>query len=326
MAHCKKCGRFQSKEDQTFGDGYCKKCRLSISGPKPIQNLKEVLFMKWYHWVILAILVVVIVFGVFYVVNQNKLVEQLKTTAVEQLTATSEPTTTPEPTATPIIVVATATPISAAAIPTTTGATNSSEAIGFTPDKDLLISDLKAEKVGLESASLTRDFQKYLNENRDGFGPLAGFTDGVNDYNQYNDHKSAPQVPAYSWMVHTGEYVEIPGIGTVTGEKGRGVIVLIINRTDKVYRFPTNSVTVIAGFQGWGRIWNGESNEVVETEKRLVNHYLTRLGEGVPETGFIGQTDNGADNAITVTVVTVEMLDMGQFRLIRAETVPAIKN
>ena len=235
-----------------------------------------------------------------------------------------EATATPEPTA--VVIVPTATPTAKPTeVPTTTVTTDTSEAVGFTPDEDLLISDLKAEKVGLESASLTRDFQKYLNENRDGFGPLAGYTDGTNDYNQYNDHKSAPQVPAYSWIVHTGEYVEIPGIGIVTGEKGRGVIVLIINRTDKVYRFPTDSVTVIAGFQGWGRIWDGESKQVIETEKRLVNHFLTRLGEGVPETGFIGQTNNGFDNAITVTVVTVEMLDVGQFRLIRAETVPAIK-
>jgi hypothetical protein len=200
-----------------------------------------------------------------------------------------------------------------------------SKAIGFTPDKNLMISELKSQTLGSDSASLTRDFQKYLNQKRDGFGPLAGYTDGTNDYNQYFNHQSAPQVPAYSWMIHTGQFIEIPGVGRVEGELGRGALVLIINRTDRVYRFPTNSVTVIAGFQGWGRIWNGESKEVVETEKRLANHYLTRLGEGVPETGFIGQTDRGADNASTVTVVTVEMIQVGQFRLIRAETVPAVK-
>ena len=307
--------------------------------------------MKRWMWVTLIVITVGVLafFGIRYLINTNKDTTSVvdNTVATEVITTptptieaatatpTTEPTATPtakptevpttEPTATPTAKPTEVPMVKTTAIPTITVVTDSSEAIGFTPDKDLLISDLKAEKVGLESASLTRDFQKYLNENRDGFGPLAGYTDGTNDYNQYNDHKSAPQVPAYSWMIHTGEYVEIPGIGIVTGEKGRGVIVLIINRTDKVYRFPTNSVTVIAGFQGWGRIWDGESKQVIETEKRLVNHYLTRLGEGVPETGFIGQTDNGFENALTVTVVTVEMLDVGQFRLIRAETVPAIK-
>jgi len=197
--------------------------------------------------------------------------------------------------------------------------------IGFSPDKNLIISDLKAEKLGLDKASLTSDFNTYLNTKREGFEPLAGYTDGTNDYNQYYNHQSAPQVPAYSWMIHTGEYIEMPGIGKLQGGKGHAVMVLIINRTDKVYRFPTNSVTVIAGFQGWGRIWNGESKEVIETEKRLTNHYLTRLGLGIPEKGFIGQADGGADNASTVTVVTVEMIQVGQFRLIRAETVSTIK-
>lgn len=200
-----------------------------------------------------------------------------------------------------------------------------SKVLGFVPDKNLLLSELKPETLGLEEVSLTRDFQKYLNTERDGFGCLAGYSDGTNDYNQYYNHQSAPQVPAYSWIIHTGEYIQMPGIGTLQGSQGNAVLVLIVNRTDGVYRFPDNSVTVIAGFQGWGRIWNGESKSVVETEKRLTNHYLTRLGEGVPETGFIGQTDQGAENASTVTVVTVEMLDVGQFRLIRAETVDAMK-
>ncbi len=199
-----------------------------------------------------------------------------------------------------------------------------SKAIGFVPDENLLVSDLESKELGQESAVTTRDFQKYLNEKRDGLEPLAGFTDGTNDYNQYYLHQSGPQVPAYSWMIHTGLYVEMPGIGRVIGGEGRAVLVLIINCTDNIYRFPTNSVTVIAGFQGWGRIWNGESKEVVETEKRITNHYLTRLGEGVPKTGFIGQTDQGEENASTVTVITVEMVE-GQFRLIRAETVNAIK-
>lgn len=209
-----------------------------------------------------------------------------------------------------------------------------SKAIGFTPDKELIISPLKPKQLGLESADITRDFQKYLNTSRDGYGPLAGYTDGTNDYNQYKDHQSGPQVPAYSWMVHTGLTVDMPGIGKVEGGQGRAVIVLIINRTDKVYRFPTNSVTVEAGFQGWGRMWDGSANETVETEKRLANLYLTSMGEGVPETGFIGQTDQGARNADSATVISVERTQWGnnkdgtpryQFQLLRAETVPAIK-
>ncbi len=209
-----------------------------------------------------------------------------------------------------------------------------SKAIGFTPDKNLIVSPLKTKKLGQESAKITRDFQKYLNTSRNGYEPLAGYTDGTNDYNQYQDHQSGPQIPAYSWMVHTGLTVDMPGIGRVDGGPGRAVVVLILNRTDKVYRFPTNSVTVEAGFQGWGRLWDGSAKETVEVEKRLANHYLTRLGEGVPETGFIGQTDQGERNADSATVITVERTQWGknedgtsryQFQLLRAETVPAIK-
>ncbi|MDD4784877.1 MAG: DUF308 domain-containing protein [Candidatus Shapirobacteria bacterium] len=200
-----------------------------------------------------------------------------------------------------------------------------SQVIGFTPDKNLILSDLVAEKLDKgETSKLTGDFEKYLNEKRDGFGPLAGYTDGTNDYNQYYHHLSGPQVPIYSWMIHTGLCIQIPGIGQVEGELGRGCIVLIINRTDKVFRFPGDSVYCLAGFQGWGRIWDGENKPIIETERRLVNHYLTRLGLGIPEKGFIGQTDL-KENAATVTVVTVDMIADGQFRLIRAETVPAIK-
>lgn len=209
-----------------------------------------------------------------------------------------------------------------------------SQADGFTPDKNLIISDLQANQLGNVSADISRNFQNYLNKPYDGFGPLAGYTDGTNDYNQYKDNQSNPQVPAYSWMIHTGLSVDMPGIGKVEGGPGRAVSVLILNRTDRVYRFPTNSVTVEAGFQGWGRIWDGSADSVVKTEERLSNHYLTRMGEGVPEVGFIGQTDQGEKNADSVTMVSVEMIQWGnnengspryQFRLFRAETVPAIK-
>lgn len=210
---------------------------------------------------------------------------------------------------------------------------NLANAIGFTPDADLRTSDIRPNDLGIVPAD-AGNFQAYLNQPRDGFNQLAGYTDGTNDYNQYKDHESGPQVPVYSWMIHTGLDVEMPGIGRVTGGSGRAAMILIINRTERVYRFPTNSVHVEAGFQGWGRIWNGELSSVQESERRLVNHYRTRLGQGVPETGFIGQCDQAADNCDNVTVVTVERMQWGnnsdgtprdQFRLIRAETVSAVK-
>lgn len=205
-----------------------------------------------------------------------------------------------------------------------------SQAIGFTPDADLRISEISPNELDPIPADAA-DFQAYLNTARDGFGPLAGFTDGTNDYNQYYNNESAPQLPAFSWMVHTGLFVEIPGIGRVEGGESRAAVVIILNRTDDVYRWDTNSVKVIAGFQGWGRIWNGEADEVQETEERLANHYRERLGKGVPETGFIGQCDEGKENCDLATVVTVERIQWGenqdgtpryQFRLIRAETIP----
>ncbi|GIW62077.1 MAG: hypothetical protein KatS3mg089_0929 [Patescibacteria group bacterium] len=202
-------------------------------------------------------------------------------------------------------------------------------ALGFTPDADLRVSDIKPVKLNPVPSDAS-DFQAYLNTERNGFPPLAGYTDGINDYGQFG--ASNPQIPIYSWMVFTGENIELPGIGRVEGGKGRAVMVLIINRTERVFRFPEESVHVEAGFQGWGRIWNGEPNFVQETEKRLVNHYRTRLGQGVPETGFIGQCDE-VDNCDKVTVVTVERMQWGynpdgsprdQFRLIRAKTVNTV--
>lgn len=204
-------------------------------------------------------------------------------------------------------------------------------AVGFTPYSDLKVSPLQEKDLG----ALPQDagnFQAYLNEKREGFEPLAGYFYGNNDYNQYGDHKSSPQVPVFSWMVHTGLIVDMPGIGRVEGGNGRAVMVLIINRTERVYMFPDKSVEVRAGFQGAGKIWNGDENQVVEAEKRLVNHYRHRLGYGVAESGFVGQCDKGVNNCDLVTVVTVERVQWGnnpdgtprdQFRLIRAETVSA---
>jgi len=206
------------------------------------------------------------------------------------------------------------------------------DVVGFTPDADLRVSDIRPNALD-PIPSDAGNFHVYLNTDRDGFQPLAGYTDGTNDYNQYSNHESAPQVPVYSWMVHTGLKAELPGIGRVEGGEGHAVMVLILNRTERVHRFSTNSVHVVAGFQGWGRIWDDEPDSVQETEKRLVNHYRTRLGQGVPETGFIGQCDQ-VDNCDNVTVVTVERMQWGnntdgsardQFRLIRAETVPTAR-
>lgn len=209
-----------------------------------------------------------------------------------------------------------------------------SDVIGFTPDADLRISEISPNELDPIPTDAA-DFQAYLNTARDGFGPLAGFTDGTNDYNQYYNNESAPQLPAYGWMVHTGLFVEIPGVGRVEGGDSRAAVVIILNRTDDVYRWDTNSVKVIAGFQGWGALFNGEADAVQEAEVRLTNHYRERLGKGVPETGFIGQCDEGAENCDSVTVVTVERVQWGenedgtpryQFRLIRAETIPTSSN
>ena len=205
--------------------------------------------------------------------------------------------------------------------------------VGFTPDAKLNVSDIKPKELGV-APSNSGDFQAYLNKPNNNFAPLAGFTDGTNDYNQYDKQSSMPQVPIYSWMVHTGLNINMAGIGSIVGGEGRASMILILNRTPRVYQFPIDSVQVKAGFQGWGRIWDGGNTETVkETEKRLVNHFLTRLGKGVPETGFVGQSDL-VDNSKTVTVVTVERIQWGnnpdgtprdQFRLIRAATVPAVK-
>jgi len=209
-----------------------------------------------------------------------------------------------------------------------------SKAIGFTPDKNLIISPLKPKQLGLESAEITRDFQKYLNTKRDGYGPLAGYTDGTNDYNQYKDNQSSPQIPAGSWSVFTGESVDFPGIGKIEGGTGLAVALYILNITDNVFRPPTNSVTVKSGFHGFGRIWDGSEKSLLETEKRLANHYATRMGEGVPESGFFGQTNQGKRNADYLTNVSVKITQWGynqngtpryQIQLLRAETVPAIK-
>ena len=205
---------------------------------------------------------------------------------------------------------------------------------GYTPDGTLKISSDVHPQNLLPVPKDAAKFQEYLNNRQGDMGALAGFTDSINDYNQYYNHASGPQLPAYSWEVFTGSVVEIPGIGRVEGGRGRAAMILILNRTDRVYRWPMNSVHVEAGFLGWGRIWNGEAPYVQETEKRLVQHFLTRLGQGVPETGFIGQCDQGARNCDEVTVVSAERIQWGnnsdgtprfQFRLIRVETVPAAK-
>ena len=269
----------------------------------------------------------------------TELPKEATETATKTATVTVKPSETATPTITPTSTVEpTATIVRPAENDGSTWALKDSngnevvlniEAKGFTPDAQLQVSTLKPKDLGKLPADAS-DFQKYLNKAREGFKPLAGFTDGTNDYNQYGNHRAGPQVPAFSWMVHTGYNIEMEGIGKLTGEKARAVMVVILNRTERVYRFDTETVQVIAGFQGWGRIWNGDEKNTLETEKRLVNHYLSRLTEGVAETGFIGQCDEGNKECDSVTVVTVERVQWGnnedgtprdQFRLIRAETV-----
>ena len=199
----------------------------------------------------------------------------------------------------------------------------------FIPDADLRISEIIPKDV-LPIPAEAADFQDYLNTNNNPLEqPLAGYMYGTNDYNQYGERTSGPQLPMYSWLIHTGEVVSIPGIGEVRGGPGRAVAVLIINRTDNVYQWDPESVYVKSGFQGAGRIWNGEAPSVTETEKRLVQHYGFILGNGHPESGFIGQC-NLANNCESVTFVTAERIQWGtnpdgtpryQFRLIRAQDI-----
>jgi len=199
----------------------------------------------------------------------------------------------------------------------------------FTPDADLKVSEIRPKDV-LPIPKEAADFQRYLNTKDNPLEqPLAGYMYGTNDYNQYGERTSGPQLPMYSWLIHTGEVVSIPGIGEVKGASGRAVAVLIINRTNNVYQWDPQSVYVKSGFQGTGRIWNGEPPFVAETEKRLVQHFGFILGNGHPESGFIGQC-NLANNCNSVTFVTAERIQWGnnsdgtpryQFRLIRAENI-----
>lgn len=204
----------------------------------------------------------------------------------------------------------------------------------FIPDGNLRM--IAGERLDFSESAPAHvlDFQRYLNSSENPTGkPLAGYTDGVNDYNQYKDHESGPQVPMYSWFVLSGEKISVPGIGELQGTEGNAVMVLIHNIADSVHRFPTNSVEVEAGFEGWGRIWDGSYDALQETAKRLTLHYLARLGSGVPETGFIGQCDE-IDNCDSVTVVNVVRWQHGnnedgspryQFRLLDVQTLPAVK-
>lgn len=207
----------------------------------------------------------------------------------------------------------------------------------FTPDASLNLPtgdadiDVKVKKLGGVPAE-AGDFQTYLNTSDNPAGePLAGYSYGTNDYNQYGDHAATPQLPALSWEVFTGLDVSVPGIGRVKGGEGRAAMVLILNRTKDVFRWPDEQpVEVEAGFQGVGRLWNGDADVMDEAEERLVNHYRFNLGNANPESGLIGQCDQGADNCDSVSVVTAERVQWGvdednnpryMFRLLRAEDV-----
>jgi len=270
---------------------------------------------------------------------------QTTPTAAETPTPTEEPTATPTPTTTATAEqTATETPIEKIEYENPAQKNGEKWILhdsdnnpielelpeNFIPDADLRIStDVSPENV-LPIPKEAADFQSYLNSVNNPLNqPLAGYMYGTNDYNQYGERTSGPQLPIYSWLIHTGEIVHIPGIGRVTGSPGRAVAVLIINRTNNVYQWSPETVYVKSGFQGAGRIWNGEAPYVAEAERRLVQHYGYILGNGHPESGFIGQCDL-VDNCRRVTFITAERIQWGnnpdgtpryQFRLIRAEDI-----
>lgn len=67
QAHCKGCGHFLSRDDQSKKDGYCQKCRLSIlSGHKDSNKKMEEKNMKWYNWIIFAVIAIALVFGAIF--------------------------------------------------------------------------------------------------------------------------------------------------------------------------------------------------------------------------------------------------------------------
>lgn len=198
---------------------------------------------------------------------------------------------------------------------------------GFTPDASLVLAPEWGDALGLNPEQFA-DFQKSLNDPKH---PLVGYTYGENDQSDNIDYRRTLQAPMYSWTVLTGEEVEVPGIGHLKSNPGGAVEVMIMNITDTVIGFNSeNPVMIRHGFTGTGRIWDG--GNVVEDERGISSHYVSRLEEGVTlpgESGFIGQCDK-VENCSDIMVVSVIYRQWGnnengtpryQFQLLRQEEV-----
>ncbi|OGH02170.1 MAG: hypothetical protein A2798_03510 [Candidatus Levybacteria bacterium RIFCSPHIGHO2_01_FULL_37_17] len=196
---------------------------------------------------------------------------------------------------------------------------------GFTPDGNLVLAPEWGEAMPLNPEQFA-DFQASLN---DPDHPLVGYTYGYNDESGNLDYRRTLQAPMYSWTVLTGEEVCAPGIGHLVGGPGRAVELMIMNIDGSVADFgPDNPVTIRHGFFGTGRIWDGEN--VVEAERGISSHYVSRLQEGVTlpgESGFVGQCDL-PENCNEVLVVAVVRRQWGfnedgtqrfQYQLLRQE-------
>ena len=198
---------------------------------------------------------------------------------------------------------------------------------GFTPDTKLVLAPEYGKTLPIEPATFA-DFQKSLNDPKH---PLVGYTYGENDQSDNLNYKRTLQVPMYSWTVATGLEVDAPGIGHLVGGPGRAVELMIMNIDGSVGAFGSdNPILIKDGFTGTGRIWDGKN--VIEDERGISSHYVSRLQNGVTlpgESGFIGQCDI-ATNCNQVLVVSVVRTQWGlnsdgskrfQYQLLREEIV-----
>jgi hypothetical protein len=198
---------------------------------------------------------------------------------------------------------------------------------GFTPDTALVLAPEYGKTLPIEPATFA-DFQKSLNDPKH---PLVGYTYGENDQSDNLNYKRTLQVPMYSWTVATGLEVDAPGIGHLVGGPGRAVELMIMNIDGSVGAFGSdNPILIKDGFTGTGRIWDGKN--VIEDERGISSHYVSRLQNGVTlpgESGFIGQCDI-ATNCNQVLVVSVVRTQWGlnsdgskrfQYQLLREEIV-----
>lgn len=176
------------------------------------------------------------------------------------------------------------------------------------------------------------DFQKALNTKQpDGTPPLAGYDPSIElgDYcSNPPNHQCTAQLNMFSWKVFTGEKINIPGIGLLTGKENRAVMVLLLNRDGSVHAWDGNSpVRVEHGFTGGGPLWDGERN-VDKAEQGLAAHYADRLLYGIPGM-YRGACDN-PENCAELLAVSVQRRQWGNnpdgsprriFELIRAEII-----